>query len=297
MTSPSNEASATPRRNTDVPVPRIVGTWKRIAPSSPELERYDNGDKDNTCDFTIFQAADGTWQLISCIRSTLAPGRTRLFYRWEGQQITDADWKPMGIFAEAITEPPHNQVQGRMQAPHCFRHEGRYIMFYNSAGAHVMVSSDGKNFERIPNAAGSFQHFNMNRDVFILDNTDRDGRWYAYYTNNKPGMAVKWANNLMGPWTEQEQQLLHHGFFESPFVQCYAGHYYLFVPCMVFVSDDPLDFDKPLLTKLVDEKGTTKAAIEIIRDAEGNYYIAGYGKGIYVARLEWQASDKRDNMK
>ena len=292
MSLPSRELSATPRRNTQVPVPRIVGRWWQAAPNSPDLEQYDNGDKDNACDFTLFQAQDGSWQLISCVRSTKHPGRTRLLYRWEAENITDTDWTPKGIFATSQPEPPYGEVLGRMQAPHCLLLDGTYHMFYNSAGAHLMTSDDGKQFERTPNRAGSYHHFTMGRDVYVLDNTDVDGKWYAYYTNNKPGMAVRSATDLLGPWSEEEKQVLHHGFFESPFVQRYAERYYLFAPCKVFVSDDPLDFDKPLLTNLYDEAGTSKAAIEIVQDRQGQWYIAGYGKGLYIARLQWEHPEK-----
>jgi hypothetical protein len=293
MSPPSRELSATPTWNTKVPVPRIIGSWWRAAPNSPDLEQYDNGDQDNACDFTLFQAKDATWQLISCIRSTKHPGRTRLFYRWEAENITDTDWTPKGIFATSRPEAPYGEVQGRMQAPHCFLLNGTYHLFYNSAGAHLMTSHDGKQFERTPNHAGSYQHFPMGRDVYVLNNIDVDGKWYAYYTNNKPGMAVKSATDLMGPWSEEEKQVLHHGFFESPFVQRYAGRYYLFAPCKVFVSRDPLDFDKPLLTNLYDENGSGKAAIEIVQDKQSEWYIAGYGKGVYIAPLEWDHPEKK----
>ncbi len=293
MGPPSREVAVTPRRNTDVPVPRIEGRWWRVAPHSPDLETYDNGDKDNACDFTLYQAADGTWQIVSCIRSTRHPGRTRLLYRWQGSKITDTDWTPQGIFATSKTEAPYNEVEGRMQAPHCFVRDGRYLMFYNSRGAHLMTGRDGKRFTRTPNKAGDHQHFTMGRDVYLMDNTDRDGNWYAYYTNNHPGMAVRWAKDVWGPWSKRERQVHHHGFFESPFVQRYAGLYYLFVPCKVFVSDDPLDFDKPLLTEVCDEDGVTKSAIEIVRDKKGQWYIAGYGKGLYIAKLRWEHPEAR----
>ena len=53
-------------------------------------------------DFAIWQAEDGTWQLWSCIRQTKCGGKTRLFYRWEGKALTDADWTPRGSPCEPI---------------------------------------------------------------------------------------------------------------------------------------------------------------------------------------------------
>src|SRR5689334_23971462 len=76
-------------------VPKIEGPWWQVA-GSPDLGKYTT-DRQQPVDFAIWQAADGTWQIWSCIRSTSYPGWTRLFYRWEAKNITDRDWKPMGI--------------------------------------------------------------------------------------------------------------------------------------------------------------------------------------------------------
>jgi hypothetical protein len=291
----SEQVAATPRRNPDVPVPGIKGTYWQIAPNSPEDYEWDNGERDNACDFSIWQAADGTWQLVSCIRATTHPGRTRLFYRWEAESITDRMWTPKGVFATSKTDPPYNEVEGRMQAPQVFRYRGDYFMVYNSRGAHLMRSADGKHFERIPDDDGNYTIFNCGRDIGMLDNREVDGRWYAYWVDNKPGMHLTRSadDNLLGEW-EDMGHLYHPGFFESPFVQPYGDLYYLFVPKYVVVSDDPTDFDRPLLTVLEDENGISKAAAEIIHDTQHDrWYIAGYGRGIYVAELEWRPAEQK----
>jgi len=287
----SKQVAATPVATTRVPVPRIKGTYWQIAPHSPSGYRWDNGDRDNACDFSIWQAADGTWQLVSCIRSTKSPGKTRLFYRWEGKRITDSLWTAKGIFAEADPNAPYCEVRGRMQAPQVFRMNGKYYMIYNSAGAHLMASDDGKTFRRTPNATGKYQLFKCGRDIGLLDNRAVDGRWYAYWVDNKPGMHLtrSTGKDLLGTW-EDRGHLYHPGFFESPFVQPYRGRYYLFVPNYVVVSDDPTDFDKPVLTFMEDAKNVSKAAAEILHDPKADkWYISGYGKGIYVAEFEWRA--------
>jgi len=62
-------------------VPVLDGSWWRIA-APPKLEQYGTG-KEQSVDFTLFRAKDGTWQLISCIRNTSHPGAGRLLHRWE----------------------------------------------------------------------------------------------------------------------------------------------------------------------------------------------------------------------
>src|SRR5215813_4446859 len=84
-------------------VPRIEGEWWQIS-GSPNLGRFTTG-RQQPVDFAIWQAADGTWQLWSCIRSTAYPGWTRLFYRWEAKRLTDHDWRRMGL-----AMPPDTKV-------------------------------------------------------------------------------------------------------------------------------------------------------------------------------------------
>ena len=53
----------------DILVPRISGDWTTIA-QSPDLGAL-TGEKQQPVDFGIWQAADGTWQLWSCVRGTM----------------------------------------------------------------------------------------------------------------------------------------------------------------------------------------------------------------------------------
>jgi hypothetical protein len=76
----------------DVPKqPRIMGDWWQVA-GDPDLGELTQP-KQQPVDFGIWQAGDGTWQLWSCIRNTKEPGKTRLFYRWEGTKLTDSNTK------------------------------------------------------------------------------------------------------------------------------------------------------------------------------------------------------------
>lgn len=102
--------------------PQIIGDWWQIA-GDPDLGKY-TSEKQQPVDFGIWQAADGTWQLWSCIRHTHCGGKTRLFYRWEGKRLTDAHWTPMGIAMEA--DPSLGETIGGLQAPHVIKRGGTY---------------------------------------------------------------------------------------------------------------------------------------------------------------------------
>ena len=63
-------------------VPKISGQWWQVA-GSPMEHKYAI-ERQQPVDFAVWQAADGTWQLWSCIRHTTAGGKggnTRFFYR------------------------------------------------------------------------------------------------------------------------------------------------------------------------------------------------------------------------
>src|SRR2546422_252510 len=93
--------------------PVIQGEWWTVA-GDPDLGSYTDP-KQQPVDFAIWQAADGTWQLWSCIRGTKCGGKTRLFYRWEGKSLREANWKPMGVAMEA--KPELGETLRGLQAP------------------------------------------------------------------------------------------------------------------------------------------------------------------------------------
>jgi hypothetical protein len=57
--------------------PEIDGDWWTVA-GDPDLGDWTR-DKQQPVDFAVWQAADGSWQLWSCIRQTGCGGNTRLF--------------------------------------------------------------------------------------------------------------------------------------------------------------------------------------------------------------------------
>ena len=95
-------------------VPKVDGKWWSIA-GNPDLGQYNSSEQEPTA-YGIWQAADGTFQLWGCIRKTNVGGNTRLFYRWQGDKITDTDWKPMEV--AMIADPNFGETPGGIQTPH-----------------------------------------------------------------------------------------------------------------------------------------------------------------------------------
>ena len=108
----------------DMPlIPVIEGSWWTVAHTPVLPEAYQSPEQ-QCVDFAIWQAADGTWQLWSCIRHTRCGGHTRLLYGWEGPTLFDADWTPMGIKMES--RPDLGEAPGGLQAPHVVKLSDRY---------------------------------------------------------------------------------------------------------------------------------------------------------------------------
>lgn len=283
-------------------VPKISGDWWRIA-SSPDLGELGTAQQ-QPVDFAIWQARDGTWQLWSCIRATREPGNTRLLYRWEGAQLTDANWKPMGVAMRA--DSALGETVGGLQAPFVVRDRDRFLMFYGDwANIRSQESTDGKKFVRHTAADGS-PHFGRDaesntRDPMILRVNDE---WICYYTANpeKRGRVFARISKDLRSWGSEcevagpgvaPRDLRYSA--ECPFVVERApGEFYLFYTQVygaqahttVRYSHTALDFTAA--DNVVAELPI--AAPEIIR-VSGEWFIAalrGDLKGIQVARLAWE---------
>ena len=153
--------------------PEIDGDWWTVA-GDPDLGDWTR-DKQQPVDFAVWQAADGSWQLWSCIRQTGCGGNTRLFYGWEGARLTEANWRPVGIAMTA--DPRYGEALGGLQAPHVIRVGERFEMLYgNWHGICAATSDDGKRFERVVGRDGSTQLFSEDtpemrantRDAMVL---------------------------------------------------------------------------------------------------------------------------------
>jgi hypothetical protein len=149
-------------------IPQIDGRWWQVA-DNPMGHKYAT-ERQEPVDFAVWQAADGTWQLWSCIRNTTAGGKngkTRFFYRWQGKKLTDANWEPMGIAMEA--DPSLGETPGGLQAPHVVKIGDIYHMFYGDwVNICHATSKDGKDFTRVIRKNGRTAMFTECRHVVCL---------------------------------------------------------------------------------------------------------------------------------
>jgi hypothetical protein len=289
-------------------MPRIAGDWWSIA-GNPELGEYQS-DRQEPVDFAIWQAADGTWQLWSCIRNTDCGGHTRLFYRWEGRELAETNWTPKGIAMMADTSL--GEAEGGLQAPFVFQEGGRYYMVYGDwERICLAVSEDGKEFRRQLNSAGQPDLFKgpygNTRDPMI---TKTCGLFHCYYTGHEKGASYEsaifcrtsadlehWSEPMMvaAGGTPATLGAWYGADAECPFVVHKDGLFYLFRNQFygqhslntLYASADPMDFgvgsDRCRL-------GTMPvAAPEIILD-NGRWYIAALKPaldGVRIAHLAW----------
>ncbi len=134
----------------DPPSVAIDGAWTN-ATGNPDLGALTSA-MQQPVDFTIWQAADGTWHIWECIRFTLVGGNTRLFYRWQAASPL-GPWTPDGIAMEA--DPSVGEIAGGLQAPYVFREADRFHMFYGAwESICSQTSVDGLTFERVLDASG-----------------------------------------------------------------------------------------------------------------------------------------------
>ncbi len=283
-------------------VPEIDGEWWSIT-GNPDLGDY-TSPKQQPVDFAVWQAEDGTFQLWSCIRGTKAGGKTRLFYRWEGKNITDTAWTPMGIAMEADTAL--GEQKSGLQAPFVFKDMGKYKMVYGDWNRICLAeSTDGKTFSRVLNDQNNPSLFtgslSNTRDPMILKIKDT---YYCYYTGHEgkddkldhPKAAVfcrtstdfkNWSEEVVVSNGGSAQKLTswYGGDCECPFVVDLGGKYMLFRNQVYgknssntqYLSENPLDFgvgkDDCMVSKL------TYAAPEIIRVGD-QYYIVALKPGL-----------------
>ena len=239
--------------------PRIDGDFWTVA-GNPNLGALSSPGQ-QPVDFAIWQAADGTWQLWSCIRSTRAAGNTRLFYRWQGRRVTDTNWAPMGI--AFMADPGFGEIEGGVQAPFVLKAGGTYYMLYGD-WEHICLatSADGKTFARQLTTSGGSGMFSIapranSRDPMVLAH---GGRYYCYTTANPQGKGAVYCSVSADLHRWGSPTIVSAGgaagtgpsSAECPFVYRHGdtGTFYLFrtqrygrqAETRVYASSDPLNF-------------------------------------------------------
>ena len=292
------------KEETAVWMPAIDGSWWTVA-GDPDIGPLTDP-KQQPVDFSVWQAADGTWQLWSCIRHTRCGGKTRLFHRWEGRRITDPDWRPMGIAMQA--DPKVGETDGGLQAPHVVRLGGLYHLFYGG-WEHISraTSADGKTFQRVLGPDGRTGLFSEapganTRDPMLLAVGDTYHIYYTAYPNQEGAVYCRTSKDLAA-WSASKRVAFGGAAgtnpysAECPFVvyRADAKRYFLFrtqryganAQTSVYGSPDPMDFGVNDDRYLV---GTLPVAAPEIVEHEGQTYIAALLpslKGIQIARLKW----------
>ena len=294
-------------------IPQIDGEWWQVA-GNPRDHKYAT-ERQEPVDFAVWQAADHTWQLWSCIRGTTAGGKngkTRFFYRWEGQNLTDTDWKPMGIAMEA--DPAFGETPGGLQAPHVLKIGDSYHMFYGDwVNICHATSKDGRNFTRVIQTNGKTGMFNEGdgehaRDPMILK---VGNHYHCYYTahsmrspaSNHRGVNYCRISTDLQNWGSSKIVAEGSVYGKGPYcAECphviylpESKRYYLFNTqrygrrqhATVFCSSDALDYG--INDNSFEVTTLPVAAPEIIL-LDGRYYIASLMpslEGIKIAKLKW----------
>jgi len=297
--------------------PQIDGDWWQVA-GNPMDHKYATKMQE-VVDFAVWQALDGTWQLWACLRNTTAggeKGKGRVFYRWEGKHLTDADWESIGIAMKA--DPSLGETPGGLQAPHVVKVYDTYHMFYGDwVNICHAISKDGKNFTRVIQRNCKTGMFNEGadantRDPMVLPHADK---FYIYYTANpnRQGMVYVRTTEDFKKWSDSKvvsfggQAGTGPSSSECPHVvKLGSNDFYLFKTqtygpykidirkrgapqTSVYHSSDPTMFginqdEKYFVCTL------PVAAPEIIY-YRGQYYIAALNRGaldgIRIAKLEW----------
>ena len=305
LTSSASLACADPAK-----IPVIAGPWRSIA-GNPNLGAFTRTNQ-QPVDFAIWQAADGTWQLVSCIRHTGCGGHTRLLYRWEGESLEARGWTPKGIFMQA--KPEFGEQVGGLQAPHVVRVGPTFFMAYGDwVSICFATGTDGKTFKRMIQPGGQTGVFSEGpkantRDAMLI----RIGaKWHCYYTGytQEHGYVYCRTASALDDYQWDPSCVVAYGgkpgnnkySSECPHVvELTGGEFYLFrtqrygrnAQTSVYHSRNPFYFG------IDDDRGFVctlpVAAPEIIRH-EGKFYIAALKpelNGIQIAPLEWRTVER-----
>ncbi|HOK65325.1 MAG TPA: ADP-ribosylglycohydrolase family protein [Anaerohalosphaeraceae bacterium] len=254
-------------------------------------------------DHCFIRGQDGTWHLYGITHAEpLGPLDEHNFAHATADKLTQKPWRkqPFALTVDASWNEVH------LWAPHVIEHNGLYYMFYCAGDVdnskykiHLATSKDLVHWQRHPANPLVVDGYDA-RDPFILRLGDE---WVMYYTatsDPKGGshiVAARTSKDLIhwGPrrvvFTDPSKGTWG-GPTESPTVIRRGNVYYLFIGprddyrgTCVYRSQDPFHWDiRDLAGRL------NSHAAEVIRDAQGKWYVShcGWGQGgVYLAELYW----------
>jgi sucrose-6-phosphate hydrolase SacC (GH32 family) len=234
----------------------------------------------------------------------------RNFAHATSDSLTKKGWKKKPF---ALSYDP-NRGEVHLWAPHVIYHDGNYYMFY-CAGAkssrqyRINLATSNDLYSWTPNPANPMITDGYDaRDPFILRLADK---WVMYYTaTSTPSggnhiVASKTSTDLIH-WDNKKVVFTDPskgtwgGPTESPNVVRRGKYYYLLIGprddyrrTVVYRSADPFQW-----TPADEVARINSHAAEIIRDADGKWFVShcGWGQGgVYLAPLEWNdGADEND---
>jgi hypothetical protein len=254
-------------------------------------------------DHTFVQGPDHTWHLFG-----ITHPKPLDFFKDPGRRLAHATahtllQSPWNAQPPAVTRDWEKYHEYLLWAPYVLHHGDTYYMYVcvgdkatHRYRIHLLTSSDLKTWTRSPANPLLVDGFDA-RDPMVMRAGDR---WVLYYTATTTPeggnhiVAYVTSEDLVH-WSHRGVAFVHPragsfgGPTESPFVVRRGDHYYLFV-CDnewtdVYLSNDPFHWEFGQMTARI-----RSHASEIVRDADGQWYIshAGWTEGpVCLAPLHW----------
>lgn len=290
-------------------VPALDGDPWTVA-STPDLGPL-NGPDQQPVDFAVWQAGDGTMQLVSCIRGTAEPGETRLLFRWQGASPTARDWSPQGVFMRA--DPSYGETVGGLQAPYVVRDGAGFRMLYGD-WEHIAsaTSPDGKAFTRVLDANGKGALFDEGagantRDPMVVDEGGHHRVFYSAHPNLNGAVYVRTTDDYRtfgpsrlvarggeagtGMYSAECPQVLRHEPSNSWFL-FRTQHYGDGAITRVYRSKTLDDFGVDDDSKLVARFPLAAPEYVKVDGVEYLFFLRGDLRGVQATRLRWAPAGK-----
>jgi len=299
------QVDATPLPVDDSVIPALDGEPWTVA-TTPDLGPL-NGPDQQPVDFAVWSAADGTMQLVSCIRGTAERGQTRVLFRWQGRSVEARDWAPQGVFLHA--DPAFGETPGGLQAPYVVRDGAGFRMLYGDWEHIASASSiDGKTFTRILDANGKGALFDEGagantRDPMVVDEGGHHHVFYSAHPGNAGAVYVRTTDDYRtfsasrlvarggeagtGMFSAECPQVLRHEPSKSWFL-FRTQHYGDGAITRVYRSKTLDDFGVDDDAKLVARFPFAAPEYVKVNGVEYLFFLRNDLRGVQATRLRWE---------